>query len=214
MPTPVNPNFFPSAAAFRAWLHENHAVHTELWVGYHKKHSGEPSLTWEESVDAALCYGWIDGLRKSLDTLRYVIRFTRRKPDSIWSVRNIGRIKELVRLELMHPAGLEAYGKLNPKRSAVYSFEQRKQARFSASDVRRFKSRPKAWAFFRSQAPSYRRMFTFWIVSAKKPETRLRRLDRVIAASADGVKIDPFGPAYPKPEARVTSPARRAKAPA
>jgi uncharacterized protein YdeI (YjbR/CyaY-like superfamily) len=214
MPTPVNPNFFPSADAFRAWLNENHAVETELWVGYHKRHTGRPSLTWEESVDAALCFGWIDGLRKGLDAFRYVVRFSRRKADSIWSVRNIGRVRELVRLKLMHPVGLEAYYRLNPKRSAVYSFEQRKTARLSATDVRRFKEKPRAWAFFRAQPPSYRRTFTFWVVSGKKEETRRRRLDRVIAASAQGCRIDPYGPTYPKAPAGVTFPGGRAKAPA
>ena len=114
----------------------------------------------------------------------------------------------------MHPVGLEAYRKLNPKRSAVYSFEQRKAAQFSPRDVRRFREKPKAWAFFRAQAPFYQRTFTFWVVSAKKDETRLRRLDRVITASAKGEKIDPFGPTYPKTPAGVKSPGGRPKAPA
>src|SRR5579863_9785816 len=99
MPVPVEPTYFPSAASFRAWLHENHRREEILWVGFHKRHTGRPSLTWEESVDTALCYGWIDGLRKSVDASCYVIRFSRRKPDSIWSLRNVGRVRELVRLK-------------------------------------------------------------------------------------------------------------------
>jgi uncharacterized protein YdeI (YjbR/CyaY-like superfamily) len=214
MPTPVKPRYFPSAASFRRWLGAHHAGETELWVGFHKKASGRTSLTWEESVDAALCFGWIDGLRKSVDPLRYVIRFSRRKARSIWSVRNIARVRELMRLKVMAPMGLAAFRKMDRRRSAVYSFEQRRRARFSPGQARRFQENAPAWHFFRAQAPSYRRVVTFWVVSAKKEETRRRRLERAIAVSARRRRLDAFGPAFPRDGRQVTTPGARARAPA
>src|SRR5580692_6380054 len=141
----VKPEYFPSAPAFRAWLAKHHLGPTELWVGFHKRGSGVPSMTWEESVDLALCFGWIDGLRKRIDALRYVIRFARRKPRSIWSVRNIGRVGELRKRGLMEPAGLRAFGNMADSRKAVYSYEQRRAASLSPADERRFRSSGKAW---------------------------------------------------------------------
>ncbi len=190
----TDPLFFPSASAFRRWLDGNHAKAKELWVGFYRKGSGAACLTWEESVDAALCYGWIDGVRKRLDVTRYVIRFTRRNPRSIWSVRNIARVAELVRLSLMRPAGLAAFGQMRSERSAVYSFEQRRAARLDSAHERRFRRNAAGWKFFRAQAPSYQRTATWWVVSAKKEETRLRRLERLIGVSAAGRRLDAFAP--------------------
>jgi uncharacterized protein YdeI (YjbR/CyaY-like superfamily) len=147
-------------------------------------------MTWEESVDLALCFGWIDGIRKRVDEFRYVIRFSRRKPRGIWSVRNIGRVRELRKKGLMEPAGLRALGKMKSERQAVYSYEQRGNARLSPAHERRFLARKKAWDFFRAQAPSYQRTASWWVVSAKREETRSRRLDALIGASGRQLRID------------------------
>jgi uncharacterized protein YdeI (YjbR/CyaY-like superfamily) len=187
---PVKPEYFPAAAGFRAWLREHHAQAAELWVGFHKKGSGVPSMSWDESVDTALCFGWIDGIRKRVDEARYVIRFTARKPRSIWSARNIARVRELGSQGLMEPAGMKALERLAEGRSAVYSYEQRKEARLAPAHERRFRASGKAWEFFRSRAPSYRRTATWWVVSAKREETRLRRLGVLIDASARGLSLD------------------------
>jgi uncharacterized protein YdeI (YjbR/CyaY-like superfamily) len=165
------------------WLKKHHGHSAELWVGFHKKGSGLPSMTWAEAVDIALCFGWIDGIRKSAGELRYVIRFTRRRPRSIWSVRNIARVRELAKQGLMDPAGLRAFRQLRSERLAVYSYEQRKKARLGPALERRFRACGKAWEFFQAQAPSYRRVASWWVVSAKKEETRLRRLETLVDAS-------------------------------
>jgi uncharacterized protein YdeI (YjbR/CyaY-like superfamily) len=146
-------------------------------------------MTWEESVDLALCFGWIDGVRKSIDGLRYVIRFSRRKPRSIWSVRNMRRVKELEAGGLMEPAGLAAFRSMRSERAAVYSYEQRRTARLGAAYERRFRLNPGAWEHFRSQPPSYRRTASWWVISAKKEETRLRRLAALIDASGRGRRV-------------------------
>ena len=215
----IGPLFFPSASAFRGWLSRYHAHAQELWVGFHRKGSGRPSLTWEDSVDAALCFGWIDGVRRSAGPLRYVIRFSRRKPRSIWSVRNLGRARELERLGLMEPAGLAALRGLRSERHAVYSYEQRRTARLGPAHERRFRSVKAAWAFFSAQAPSYRRVASWWVTSAKREETRLRRLEALVRASGLGRRVDLL--ALPKTRSSgrgepggVTGPAGRARAPA
>ncbi|HXQ79935.1 MAG TPA: YdeI/OmpD-associated family protein [Opitutaceae bacterium] len=186
---PAKPEFFRSASAFRAWLKRHHAEHGELWVGFHKKSARSPSMTWEESVDVALCFGWIDGVRKSAGERRYVIRFSRRRPRSVWSARNIARVRELAKQGLMEPAGLAAFRRLESDRSAVYSYEQRRNARLASVHERRFRARGKAWEFFQAQAPSYQRVASWWVLSAKKEETRLRRLERLIDASGHGQTI-------------------------
>jgi len=186
----ISPVFFPSASAFRRWLKRHHARADALWVGFHRKGSGEPSLTWEESVDEALCFGWIDGIRKSAGPLRYVIRFSRRKPRSTWSTRNIGRVRELERQGLMEPAGREAFRRLGNGRRAAYSYEQRKTARLDPGHLRRFRSDGTAWGYFRAQAPSYQRVASWWVISAKREETRLRRLEALIGASRLGRRVD------------------------
>lgn len=188
-PTPV---FFPTPSKFRAWLKKYHASQQELWVGFYKKCSGKPSIAWPESVDEALCFGWIDGLRKSIDEVSYMIRFTPRKPRSTWSAINIKRAQELHAAERMSAAGLEAFAKRSDDRSAIYSYEQRKSAKLEAADEKKFRANQAAWSFFQSQPPSYRRVATYWVTSAKKEETRTRRLGILIDCSARGEAIGPL----------------------
>jgi uncharacterized protein YdeI (YjbR/CyaY-like superfamily) len=180
----VKPLFFATPREWRQWLAKHHATTDELWVGFYKRESGKPSITWPESVDEALCVGWIDGLRKRLDDERYVIRFTPRRTSSIWSAVNVRRVGELTRLGRMKPAGLGAFAARTKKKTAVYSFEQRKAAKLPAAYVRRFKANPAAWRFYSEQAPWYQRVTAFWVTSAKQEETRLRRLATLIADSA------------------------------
>jgi uncharacterized protein YdeI (YjbR/CyaY-like superfamily) len=184
-----SPRFFRTASEWRKWLEKNHAKAAELWVGFHKKASGKPSMTWAESVDEALCYGWIDGKRKSVGDDGYKIRFTPRRVGSNWSVVNIKRVGELTALGLMHPAGLEAFAARKEKSSGVYAYEQRKSAALDAEHERRFRRNKQAWAFFQSQPPSYRQTATWWVISAKRGETRERRLATLIDDSAAGRRI-------------------------
>ncbi len=186
------PRFFRDAAAFRAWLDTNHATANELIVGYYKRDSGKPSMTWPESVDEALCYGWIDGVRRSLDDQRYVIRFTPRQPRSVWSKVNMAKAETLIREGRMKPAGLAAWQRRDPARSGIYSFE-RETAEFDAATARVFKRSKRGWAYFQAQPPGYRRLATFYVVSAKKPETRARRLATLIEHSSRGERL-PLGP--------------------
>jgi uncharacterized protein YdeI (YjbR/CyaY-like superfamily) len=178
------PQFFLTLADWRAWLERNHADCEEFWVGFYKRDSGRPSITWPESVDGALCFGWIDGVRKSIDTYSYKIRFTPRKPRSIWSAINIKRAKELAKLGLMHPAGRSAFEKRDGDRSAIYAYEQQKTAKLHPNLEKQFRANPDAWRFFRSQPPWYQRTSTYWVVSAKKEETRLKRFAVLIDCSA------------------------------
>jgi uncharacterized protein YdeI (YjbR/CyaY-like superfamily) len=180
--------YFKNQKDFRKWLAKNHLKEMELWVGYHKINSGLPSLTWPESVEEALCFGWIDGIRKSVDDLSYVIRFTPRKPKSIWSAKNISTIRELIRQERVFPAGLDAFMRLEEKRSNVYSFEQR-IVQLSREFERMFRKNKNAWNFFQSQVPSYRKPAIHWVMSAKQEMTRLKRLNILINDSAQGRKI-------------------------
>jgi uncharacterized protein YdeI (YjbR/CyaY-like superfamily) len=184
--------FFATPDEWRRWLEKNHARATELWVSFHKKGSGTPSITWPESVDEALCFGWIDGIRKSIDEHRYRIRFTPRKKGSNWSRVNIARVAALTKEGRMHPAGLAAFEARVPEKSGVYSFEQREAATLGPEFERRFRANPKAWAFFASQPPYYRRTATFWVMSAKQETTRARRLATLIADSAAGRRIGPM----------------------
>lgn len=189
----MKPRFFATPARFRAWLARNHARARELWVGFYKKASGRPSITWPESVGEALCFGWIDGLRRSVDGDSYAIRFTPRKPDSTWSAINVKRASELARQGRMSPAGLAAFRKRTAENTAVHSFEQRRAAKLEAAQERRFRANAKAWTFFQAQAPWYRRTATWWVVSAKREETRDRRLATLIADSARGRAVPPLG---------------------
>jgi len=185
----VKPRFFATPEKLREWLTRHHRSARELWVGYYKKASGTRSVTWPESVDQALCFGWIDGIRKSIDEASYMNRFTPRTPRSVWSAVNIARAKELIALGVMTPAGLEAFERRSSDRSAIYSYEQRRTASLDAGSEKRFRANKKAWEYFRAQAPSYQRVATYWVVSAKKEETRARRLVTLIADSAAGLRI-------------------------
>lgn len=183
--------YFADPAAFRRWLKAHHARADEQWVGYHKRGTGVPSMTWPESVDEALCYGWIDGLRRSVDDARYRIRFTPRRPKSVWSTKNIARVKELIEEGRMRPAGLAAWKRREEDRSRRYSFEQGKVA-LPMEFLKLLKSDAKAWSFFSKQPPGYRKQATWWVISAKREETRKRRLATLIDDSAAGVRIAPL----------------------
>lgn len=187
--------FFPNPAAFRRWLAAHHDTTAELWVGYHRKATGKPSMTWPESVAEALCYGWIDGIRRKLDDTRYRIRFTPRRPRSIWSAVNVQMARELIAAGRMQPAGLAAFQAADPERTAIYSYE-RARARFSSGQQARFRSDAAAWRWFQAQPPGYRKQVTAWVTSAKREETRDRRLSQLIACCRAGKRI----PALTRPD--------------
>ena len=193
----MKPKFFSTSAKWRGWLLRYHATRDELLVGFHKKDSGKPSISWPESVDEALCFGWIDGVRRRIDVVSYSIRFTPRRKGSIWSTVNINRVAELSRLGLMHPAGHAAHGRRQERKSGIYSYEQRKTAKLSKGHERTFKAHAEAWAFFKAQAPSYQHMVSWWVISAKRQETRRKRLATLIDASAHGRRVDAMNPNAP-----------------
>ena len=184
----MSPKFFKTPDTFRKWLAANHNKSKELWVGYYKKDTGKPSITWPESVDEALCFGWIDGIRKKFDDESYMIRFTPRKPESIWSAVNIRNVERLSKEKRMMPAGLKAYAHRKEFRSGIYSYEQR-PAELVEPYATQFKQNKAAWKFFQAQPPYYRKMMTWFIVSAKTEVTRMIRLDRLIEASAKGQRL-------------------------
>ena len=188
----MKPTFFSTAGELREWLERNHATETELLVGFYKRGSGKPSITWPELVDEELCFGWIDGVRRGIDEVSYANRITPRTPRSTWSAINIARVKELTRLGRMHPAGLKAFERRTKARSAIYSYEQRKSARLDPAAEHSFRANKKAWTFFQAQAPGYRQGATWWVVSAKREETRKKRLATLIADSALGRAIGPL----------------------
>ncbi len=175
----------------RAWLEENHDRVDELWVGYYKKGTGLPSVTWPESVDEALCFGWIDGIRKSIDDRSYRIRFTPRRKGSHWSARNLGRMEHLVAEGLVADAGLAAFRARDPRKQEQASYEQKK-VEFPPEYEQRLKAEPDAWEYFRNARPSYRKQVTWWVLSAKREETRLRRLGVLVESSARGEVIPPL----------------------
>ncbi|HYX27462.1 MAG TPA: YdeI/OmpD-associated family protein [Pyrinomonadaceae bacterium] len=183
MSNSVTPRFFKTPAAFRKWLAANHDKSKELWVGFYKKSSGKPSITWPESVDEALSFGWIDGVRKRFDDESYVIRFTPRNPNSIWSAVNMRNVERLIKEKRMTPAGMKAYENRKENRSGIYSYEQRSPELIEpyAGILRRNKD---ASEFFQAQPAGYRKMMNWYIVSAKREATRRQRLDRLIKASA------------------------------
>jgi uncharacterized protein YdeI (YjbR/CyaY-like superfamily) len=190
----VKPTFFATPADFRAWLEENHERESELLVGFYKKATGRPSITWPEAVDEALCFGWIDGIRRSLGDESYMIRFTPRKPRSTWSAVNIARAKELIAEGRMRPAGVAAFEARSDERSAIYSYEQRHEARLAPDEEREFRANERAWEFFQAQPPSYRRTALWWVVSAKREETRARRLRTLVEDSANGRRLPQLTP--------------------
>lgn len=182
-------SFFETPEDFRRWLQRHHKSATELWVGFYKKATGRPSMTWPESVDEALCFGWIDGIRKRLDEDSYVIRFTPRKHDSTWSTVNTRKAEALIRARRMQPAGRRAFEARDPVRSGVYSFEQREHAKLTPEQEQQFRSNKRAWAFFAAQPPGYRKIALFYVTSAKQETTRARRLKILIDDSAAGQRI-------------------------
>lgn len=187
----MKPTFFKSPNQFRRWLEAHHTTAQELWVGFYKKTSGRQSITWPESVDEALCFGWIDGIRKSVDDVSYAIRFTPRKPRSIWSTVNIRRAEELEWQGRMLPPGRKAFEARVENRSGVYSYEQR-SVELDAPYGEKFRRNEEAWRFYQAQPASYRKAANWWVLSAKKEETRLKRLEKLIEDSAAGRRIAQF----------------------
>lgn len=185
----ATPLFFETPAKFRAWLKRNASTATELLVGFYKRDCGRPSITWEESVDEALCFGWIDGVRTRIDEVAYKIRFSPRKKDSRWSAINIDKVNALQAKSRMTAAGLAAFERRKEDKSRTYSYEQTRRSKLDAESEALFRAKKAAWRFFEAQPPGYRRTATWYVVSAKKPETRKTRLARLIAASARGERL-------------------------
>lgn len=189
--TPHDVIYFDSPQALRDWFDANHTTALELWVGYHKVATGVPSITWSQAVDEALCVGWIDGIRKTVDDRRFVQRFTPRRPGSTWSAINVAKVAALSAEGRMRPPGLAAFEARIPAKTAIYGYEQGTAA-FSDAEVRRFKDDDAAWAAWSKRPPSYRKAATHWVVSAKRPETRERRFVALIEASGAGTDIQPL----------------------
>jgi uncharacterized protein YdeI (YjbR/CyaY-like superfamily) len=189
----MRPKFFSSPAQFRQWLEKNHDRADELLVGFHKKDSGKKSVTYPQALDEALCFGWIDGVRRSLDETSYTIRFTPRKPKSIWSNVNVGHVERLKKEGRMAEPGLKAYALRDPQRTGIYAFENRPRE-FSPEDEKKFRANKVAWEFFRTEPPSMRRTCIFWVMSAKKEETRLRRLEKLIDDASKGIRQGVMAP--------------------
>lgn len=183
----MKPRFFKSQSEFRTWLEKHHALEKELMVGFYKKNSGKASITYPEALEEALCFGWIDGVRKSLSDEAYVQRFSPRKPKSIWSNINVRHVERLKTLGRMAPAGLVAYALRDPKKTGIYSFENRPRE-FTPAFEKKFRSNKKAWQFFEQQPPSIKRVSIFFVMSAKQEETRQRRLAQLIELCAKGVR--------------------------
>lgn len=180
--------YFSHRSEFREWLATHHLTEKEVFVGYYKVVTGKPSMTWSDSVDEALCFGWIDSIRKTIDSESYSIRFTPRKPNSIWSEVNINKVEQLIREGLMREAGLEAYSKRKNEKSGISSFENDKW-KLDETIGKLFRENTDAWTFFTNQAPSYQKNITHWILSAKQEKTRFSRLEKAIVASAGKRKI-------------------------
>jgi uncharacterized protein YdeI (YjbR/CyaY-like superfamily) len=188
----MNPHYFTSPIKFHQWLEKHHATSSELLVGFYKVGSGKPSIAYQEALDEALCFGWIDGIRKSVDEERYTIRFTPRKPTSNWSNVNIKRMQELIAAGRVQPAGLAAFEARTAAKSGVYTYENRPR-QLPPEYEKIFRKNKPAWAFFQSQAPYYQRTACGWVMSAKKEETRLRRLATLIEDSAQGRRLAMMG---------------------
>jgi uncharacterized protein YdeI (YjbR/CyaY-like superfamily) len=184
----MKPRFFANQTQFHDWIAKNHSLQKELLVGFHKKSSGKKSITYPEALDEALCFGWIDGVRKSLDENSYTIRFSPRKPKSIWSLVNVRHVERLKKEKRMQPPGLAAFDARDPKRTGIYSFENRPR-KLSSKFQKIFRANKSAWEFFNAQAPFYKRTTAFWVMGAKKEETRLNRLRGLVDASARGERV-------------------------
>jgi len=189
----MEPTFFASPTDMRRWFERHHATASELLVGFHKVGTGTPSITWPESVDEALCFGWIDGIRRRIDDTSYTIRFTPRKPGSNWSAVNVRRAEALIREGRMCPAGLAAFEKRAEARTGVYSFEQRHELNLPPEFEERLRADPAAWEYWQACPPGYRATATWWVVSAKRTETRERRLGQLVEHSGAGRKVPPLG---------------------
>jgi uncharacterized protein YdeI (YjbR/CyaY-like superfamily) len=185
------PHFFASPAEFNAWLALHHNTETALIVGFHKVGTGKPSMSWSESVDEALCYGWIDGVRKSLGADAYCIRFTPRKKGSIWSLVNMNKVAQLMAEGRMQPAGMLAWNDRREDRSAIYAFEK-PMVELSPEFMAKFEEHPEALKFFEGQAMSYRKPAQLWVMSAKQEETRQKRLATLIEDSAAGRRLKQY----------------------
>lgn len=182
------PKFFTTQSEFRKWLAKNHNKERELLVGFYRVGCGKPSMTWPQSVDEALCFGWIDGVRKRIDDESYSIRFTPRKPTSIWSSVNIKKIEDLTKQDLMQPAGLAAFEKRTANKSKIYAYEN-EPVQLSPAFEKAFKAHEKAWAFFTTQAPSYQKTMIHWIMRAKQEATQISRLEKTITESANQKRL-------------------------
>ncbi len=187
----MKPVFFPDGISFRKWLEKNHSKEKELIVGYYKVNTGKKSITWSESVDEALCFGWIDGIRRKHDDDSYTIRFTPRNPKSNWSLININKVKELTKIGLMRPAGLKAFEHFSKRAKEYYSYE-REALELSADFGKMFRKNKKAWKWFSEMPPSYRKICIKWVMTAKQEPTRLKRLNELISDSGAGMKIKPM----------------------
>ncbi len=183
------PLFFRDGRAFRRWLQVHAATAPELLVGFHKRHTDEPSMTWPESVDEALCFGWIDGVRQRIDDDRYQIRFTPRRPGSIWSAINIAKVHKLEAEGRMTQAGRDAFARRTEARSVVYAYEQPETATLTAAELALFRKQRGAWKFFEATPPSYRRVVLHWVTGARKPQTRAARLAKLVEACAMGQRL-------------------------
>ncbi|MDQ3856517.1 MAG: YdeI/OmpD-associated family protein [Chloroflexota bacterium] len=190
--TSAGPAFFAAPAEFREWLEQPHDSGRELWVGFYKRASGGPSITWPEAVDEALCFGWIDGLRKGLDDVSYMIRFTPRKPRSTWSAVNVQRAEELIVLGRMRPAGLRAFGARTEDGSRRYSYEQAQDAELPNDYAARFQEEASVWSYFQAQPGWYRKAAIWWVASAKREKTRDERLAKLIENSRQGRTVPPL----------------------
>jgi uncharacterized protein YdeI (YjbR/CyaY-like superfamily) len=188
--------YFKTQSEFRKWLKKNHQKLSELWVGFHKKSTLKPSITYPQALDEALCYGWIDGVRKSVNETSYTIRFTPRKKPSHWSGVNVKRFNELSELKLIQPAGLKAFQHSDIKKSLKYS-EERKSAKLDSNYEKKFKASKNAWNFFNAQPPGYQRICAFWIMSAKREETREKRLELLMDYSQNQKRLEMFKPNKP-----------------
>lgn len=186
----MKPKFFKTPDAFYKWLEQNHDKKDEQWVGYYKKATGKASMTWPESVEQALCFGWIDGIRKSVDEESYMIRFTPRRKTSVWSTVNMKLMDKLMKEGRVQEAGLKAYENRKEDKSSIYSFEQRpEEIKLSTEFEKIFKKNKKAWKNFQAMPPGYRKTATWWVISAKREDTRLKRLNTLIEDSENGLKI-------------------------
>jgi len=192
----MKPTFFSTPEKFRSWLEKNHDREEELLVGFYKKDSKKKSITYAEALDEALCYGWIDGVRRSFDETSYTIRFTPRKPKSIWSLVNVRHVERLTKAGRMAKPGLAAYARRDPKRTGIYAFENEARE-FSPEFEKKFRANKRAWEFFQTEPPSIRKVCIFWVMSAKKEETRIRRLEHLIESSANGVRRGTMVPSKP-----------------